>query len=62
MTSGSGSHDGMLCVWDLLTGKQCEVVSLKEYGGIWYGIYYNYSLICSPQVHVCILFKLMMVR
>jgi len=27
MTSGSGSQDGMLCVWDLLTGElECDMV------------------------------------
>lgn len=40
MTSGSGSQDGLLCVWDLLTGKKLFLIYLYCVTHFCYKLYY----------------------
>lgn len=69
MTSGSGSQDGLLCVWDLLTGNVISINKYKIHNLLKFTIYHNFCIFSFTiffvlfllQEHACIVFKLMMV-
>lgn len=61
MTSGSGSQDGLLCVWDLLTGNS-TILNYQIYLVIRFNYYNsNLMLLIFLQEHACTVFKPTMV-